>query len=197
MDNYNPHKTARFRPTDTMTVPARWLFEKVIEPWVMWPKSVLDYGAGKSHDASIWKQKTGAVTQGYDEHPHPGFEHRVERPTQSFDLVTMIFVLNIKDSEQERMDAILDAATFVAPGGLLWVATRSRKHIDSQGEDKGWGRTVHGSWISDPRKGTVQFGMDNDHIIELVNKCGLSDFAPLDLPGRPSSDIGCALFRKA
>jgi hypothetical protein len=94
------------------------------------------------------------------------------------------------------MNALIDAANFVAPGGLLWVSTRSKKHIDKLGLKKGWGQTVNGSWISSPAKGTVQFGMDGIHIIDLANRAGLHNLVARELSGKPNSDTGCALFRK-
>ena len=196
MKGYHPYKTAIGRKVGVMTAPSKWLLERVLNPQEIRPKSVLDFGCGKSHDSEIWAQQTGAVARGYDLYPHTGFEYRAQRPTQVFELVTMNFVLNILDSEQERMDALVDAANFVAPGGLLWVSTRSKNHIDKQGLQKGWGKTIEGSWISSPAKGTVQFGMDQSHIIDLAHKAGLQNLVAEGLPGKPNSDTGCALFRK-
>ena len=196
MDEYNPHKTAIFRSHEKMTRPASWLLEKILEPREIHPKSVLDFGAGKSYDAEIWAEKTGSFSQGYDQFPHKGFEERIEKPTQLFDLVTMNFILNIIDSEQDRMSALLEASSYVAPKGYLWVATRSKNHIDSQGEDKGWGVSKHGSWISHPSKGTVRFGMDGTQIVELVRKCELYDFETINFRGRPTSTTGCAFFQR-
>ena len=157
---------------------------------------MLDFGAGKSHDPEMWTELTGAVARGYDKHPFPGFEHRTRRPTNVFDLVTMNFVLNILATERERSEALADAASFVAPGGLLWVSTRSKGNIDKLGQSKGWGRTEGGAWISSSAKGTVQFGMDGEGIVALARRSGLSGLASVELPGRPVSDTGCALFRR-
>lgn len=196
MNGYHPHKTAIGRKVGVMTTPARWLLTDVLTPQGIRPQSVLDFGSGKAHDADLWAQQTGAITMGWDPYPHRGFEHRTQRPTQEFELVTMNFVLNILDSEKERMDALIDAANFVAPGGLLWVSTRSVNIVNRDGRKKGWRKTVTGSWISSPARGTVQFGMDNVHIIDLAHRAGLHNLVAQPLPGKPYTGCECALFRK-
>ncbi len=196
MERYNPHKTAIFRKGGTMTKPSRWLLERVLIPRGIKLSSVLDFGTGKSHDPEMWKDLTGAVAWGYDRHPFPGLEHRTKRPPYVFDLVTMNFVLNILDTERERAEALLDAASFVAPGGLLWVSTRSKSHVDKLGRDKGWAKTAEGAWISSPSRGTVQFGMDEADIVALAQRSGLSGFTHNRVSGKPGSETGCALFRR-
>ena len=196
MERYNPHKTAIWRREGAMTTPSRWLLQRVLTPGRIMPSSVLDFGAGKSHDEEMWGELPGVVARGYDRHPFPGFEHRAQRPPYVFGLVTMNYVLNILATEQERAEALLDAATFVAPGGLLWVSTRSKSHVDQQGRGKRWGKTAEGVWISSPSRGTVQFGMDEEDIVALVQRSGLSGFVHNRVQGRPNSVTGCALFRR-
>ena len=196
MNGYHPHKTAIARKVGVMTSPARWLLSDVLNPQGFRPQSILDFGSGKSHDAEIWAQQTGAFSIGWDPYPHPGFEHRTQRPSSVFDLVTVNFVLNILDSDQERMDALIDAANFVAPGGLLWISTRSVNIVNKDGWKKGWGQTINGSWISSPAKGTVQFGMDDVHIIDLARRAGLQNLVAQPLPGKPYTGCECVLFRK-
>ena len=196
MKRYSPHKTAIFRKGGTMTKPSRWLLERVLIPRGIEVGSVLDFGTVKSHDPEMWKEMTGAVAWGYDRHPFPGLEHRAKRPPHVFELVTMNFVLNILATERERAEALLDAASFVAPGGLLWVSTRSKSHVDKQGEKGDWGKTVEDAWISSPSKKTVQFGMDEEDIVALAQRSGLSEFTHNRVQGRPGSETGCALFRR-
>ena len=196
MDRYNPHKTAIWRREGAMTTPSRWLLQRVLTPRSLKPRSVLDFGAGKSHDPEMWRELTGAVAQGYDNYPHPDFEHRTQRPPYVYELVTMNYVLNILETEGERAEALRDAASFVAPGGLLWVSTRSKSHVDKLGRDKGWPKTAEGAWISSPAKGTVQFGMDEADIVALAQRSGLSGFTHNRVSGKPGSETGCALFRR-
>ena len=196
MNGYHPHKTAIGRKVGVMTAPSKWLLSNVLNPREIRPQSVLDFGSGKAYDDDFWAQLTGAFTMGYDPYPHRGFEHRPKIPPYVFELVTMNYVLNILDSDQERMEALIGAANFVAPGGMLWVSTRAKKHVDEQGLEKGWRQTVNGSWISSPAKGTVQFGMDGTHIIDLAYRAGLHNLVAERLSRSPRSDIGHALFRK-
>ena len=196
MEKYNPHKTAISRKVSVMTAPSRWLLQRVLIPRGIEPSSVLDFGTGKSHDPELWEDLTGAVGCGYDKYPHPGFENRAKRPQHQFELVTMNYVLNVLATEEERAEALLDAASFVTPGGFLWVSTRSKAHIDKQGREKGWGMLEGGAWISSPTKGTVQFGMDEADIVALAQKYNLSEFAHDRVSGKPGSNTGCALFRR-
>tara|TARA_B100001175_G_C19213988_1_gene497261 strand:+ start:311 stop:640 length:330 start_codon:yes stop_codon:yes gene_type:complete len=108
----------------------------------------------------------------------------------------MNYVLNVLATEEERAEALLDAASFVTPGGFLWISTRSKAHIDKQGREKGWRMLEGGAWISSPTKGTVQFGMDGADIVALVLKYNLSEFSHDRVSGKPGSDTGCALFRR-
>jgi hypothetical protein len=184
-----------------MTVPSQWLLQRVLTPRGIKPSSVLDFGAGKSHDDEMWKKMIGAGAWGYDRHPFPGFEHRTQRPPPGgFELVTMNYVLNILATEQERAEALQDAATFVAPGGLLWVSTRSKSNVDREvtkrlGKKNEWVPTAEGAWISSPSRGTVQFGMDEADIVALAQRSGLSGFTH-NRVGRPNSWTGSALFRR-
>jgi len=196
MNGYHPHKTAIARKVGVMTSPARWLLNEVLNPQGIRPQSVLDFGSGKSHDDDVWAQRTGAFSMGWDPYPHRGFEHRTQRPPYVFELVTVNFVLNILDSDQERMNTLIDAANFVAPGGLLWISTRSVNIVNKDGLKKGWGQTINGSWISSPAKGTVQFGMDDVHILDLARRAGLHNLVSQPLPGKPYTGCECVLFRK-
>ena len=66
MNGYHPHKTAIGRKVGVMTTPARWLLSDVLNPQGIRPQSILDFGSGKSHDAEIWAQQTGAFSIGWD-----------------------------------------------------------------------------------------------------------------------------------
>ena len=195
-EEYNPHKTAISRGKSVMTAPSRLLLERVLKPRGIEPSSVLDFGTGKSNDPELWKKLTGAFAQGYDIHPHSGFEHRTQRPTRLFNLVTMNYVLNVLATEKERKEALLDAASFVAPGGLLWVSTRSKSHIDKQGRKKGGPKKKGDAWTSSSARGTVQFGMDEVDIVALAEKSNLSEFTHESVTGTARSDMGCALFKR-
>ena len=110
-----------------------------------------------------------------------------------WDLVMVNFVLNVLDTEEERLDVVRRPRPCLRPG-LLWLCTRSRRHIDQLGTKKGWARTPNGSWLSSPSKRTVQFGMDSDHLEALCHRSGVS-LTRLSLPGNPTSEARAVLMR--
>ena len=190
---YHPEKTAIKR--SKMTKPTEWLFQKALPSLDLHPTSVLDYGAGKSVDVDLLPQlRPGLVTGAWDPYPHAGFEHRTAWPAPGWDLVMVNFVLNVLDTEEERLDVVRRASSLLAPGGLLWLCTRSRRHIDQLGTKKGWARTPNGSWLSSPSKRTVQFGMDSDHLEALCHRSGVS-LTRLSLPGNPTTEARAVLMR--
>jgi len=177
-----------------MTNPSKWLLERILTPRGIRPNSVLDFGAGKSHDTEIWGELVGDA-RGYDVHPFPGFEHRAQRPKGHYGLVTMNYVLNVLATDRERAEAMKDAASFVDGGGYLWVSTRSRSDISKASKNRGkWRRLGEGCWLT--QKSTVQFGMDSEDITSLARSSGLLGFTPVKVQGRPNSATGCALFRR-
>ncbi len=193
MVTYHPHKTAIWRKPGTMTTPSKWLLEKILTPRGIIPNSVLDFGAGKSHDTEIWRKLVRDV-RGYDKHPFPGFEHRTQRPKGHYELVTMNYVLNVLATKKERAEAMKDASLFVADGGHLWVSTRSKSEIaEASARGKEWERLEGGGWLTP--KGTVQFGMDREDITSLASGL-LIGFTPVEVQGSPNSATGCALFRR-
>ena len=190
---YHPEKTAIKR--STMTKPTDWLFRNALPSHGIRPRSVLDYGAGKSIDADLLAEAhRGLVTGAWDPFPHPGFEHRTAWPSPGWDMVMVNFVLNVLDTEEERMDVVRNAASLLVDGGCLWLCTRSKRHLDKLGTTNGWSKTPAGSWLSSPSKRTVQFGMDSDDLEQVCVKAGLS-YARLPLRGQPSSEAQALLLR--
>jgi hypothetical protein len=60
-----------------------------------------------------------------------------------------------------------------------------------------WQKLESGAFISDPRKNTIQFGVDNQDIQNLILKSNNSDVTHIELKRHPGSEIGCALFQNA
>ena len=192
------HKTAIYR--DRWTKPGRWLYEHFFQKDNITLGSMLDFGAGKSIDSECWRKETGAIARAYDKVEQPQFPGRGSRPDRKFELVTVIFVLNVVETDQERIEILNDAMHYVMPDGYIFIATRSKKEIERariRSEKKGnnWKELSPGAWVSDPRKNTIQCGVDDQDIQSLISKSDYSHFTYKELNEHPGSEIGCALFQ--
>ncbi len=187
------HKTAIYR--DRWTKPGRWLYEHFFQKDNITLGSMLDFGAGKSIDSECWKKEAGCNEQAYDEYEQPGFPGRGIRPDRKFELVTVIFVLNVVETDQERIEILNDAMHYVMPDGYIFIATRSKKDIaNAVKRGNNWKEISSGAWVSDPRKNTIQCGVDDQDIQSLISKSDYSHFTYKELNEHPGSEIGCALF---
>jgi len=185
------HKTAITRKK--WSKPGRWLYEEFFKKNKITLGSMLDFGAGKSIDSECWKKETGCNEQAYDEYEQPGFPGRGIRPDRQFELVTVIFVLNVKETVEERIEILNDAMQYVMPDGYIFIATRSKKDIaNAVKKGKNWTKLPSGAYVSDPRKNTIQCGVDDQDIQNLILK---SDYSHIELNEHPGSEIGCALFQ--
>lgn len=186
------HKTAIYR--DRWTKPGRWLYEHFFQKDNITLGSMLDFGAGRSIDIECWSKATGADAQAYDKHEHRGFHiRRSIKPDRQFELVTVIFVLNVVETDEERIAILNDAMQYVMPDGYIFIATRSKKDIaNAVKKGKNWTKLPSGAYVSDPRKNTIQCGVDDQDIQNLILK---SDYSHIELNEHPGSEFGCALFQ--
>ena len=189
------HKTAIYR--DRWTKPGRWLYEHFFQKDNITLGSMLDFGAGKSIDSKYWLEKTGAIAQAYDKFEQPQFPGRGSRPDRKFELVTVIFVLNVVETDEERIAILNDAMHYVMPDGYIFIATRSKKDIaNAVKKGKNWTKLPFGAYVSDPRKKTIQCGVDDQDIQSLIlKKSDYRHFTYKELNEHPGSEIGCALFQ--
>ena len=191
------HKTAIYR--DRWTKPGRWLYEHFFQKDNITLGSMLDFGAGKSIDIKYWKKEAGideANLKAYDDYEQPGFSGRGSRPDRQFELVTVIFVLNVVATDKERIEILNDAMQYVKPDGYIFIATRSKKDIaNAVKRGNNWKEISPGAWVSDPRKNTIQCGVDDQDIQSLISKSDYSHFTYKELNEHPGSEIGCALFQ--
>ena len=189
------HKTAIYR--DRWTKPGRWLYEHFFQKDNITLGSMLDFGAGKSIDMKYWIEKTGAIAQAYDQFEQPQFTGRGGRPDRQFELVTVIFVLNVVSTDQERIEILNDAMQYVMPDGYIFITTRSKKDIaNAVKKGKNWTKLPSGAYVSDPRKKTIQCGVDDQDIQSLIlKKSDYRHFTYKELNEHPGSEIGCALFQ--
>jgi len=191
------HKTAISR--NKWTKPGKWLYENFFKERKVSLDSILDFGAGKSIDAQCWSKETGAFTQAYDKFEQPNFSGRGNRPNRKFALVTVIFVLNVVATDKERIAIINDAMQYVETDGYIFIATRSKKEIERariRSAKKGnvWQQLESGAYISDSRKNTIQYGLDNQDLQDLIRKSNYSHLMHIELEKHPGSEIGCVLF---
>ena len=190
------HKTAIYR--DRWTKPGRWLYEHFFQKDNITLGSMLDFGAGKSIDSECWTEKTGAIAQAYDKFEQPQFPGRGSRPDRKFELVTVIFVLNVVETDEERITILNDAMQYVMPDGYIFIATRSKGEIERariRAEKKGnmWEEISPGVWKTG--KNTIQCGVDDQDIQSLILKSDYSHFTYIELNEHPGSEFGCALFK--
>ena len=191
------HKTAI--PRKEWSKPGRWLCEHFFQKDNITLGSMLDFGAGKSIDSECWKKEAEVLNaQAYDKHEQSGFPGRGNRPDgQKFELVTVIFVLNVVETDQDRIKILNDAMQYVKPDGYIFIATRSKKDIaNAVKKGKNWPKLPSGAYVSDPRKKTIQCGVDDQDIQSLIlKKSDYRHFTYKELNEHPGSEIGCALFQ--
>ena len=192
---YKLHNTAKPRPKYPST-PAKKVAKASKE--FLKIQSVLDYGCGYGRDVLFYHDECGLLAKGYD--PGENFEKWNDLPSsgEKFDLVTLIYVLNILPNVKERLDVLQKASNYLNDNGAMLVVTRSPKDISkaiSKAKKKGreWEAHNDGYWSS-KNKGTFQRGISKDEIIKLGKYVGLRQH-PYD--GKISlKDAPCVLFQK-
>lgn len=96
-------------------------------------KSALDYGCSYGEDVYFYR-RLGLRAEGYD--PYPPFGSS-KKPSGEFDLVTVIFVLNVLPHPWARLQVLREASQHLARHGIMVVATRSVEEIRHVAEKKG------------------------------------------------------------
>jgi hypothetical protein len=139
---------------------------------------ILDYGCGYGEDVAFYRRHGHRAT-GYDCHEPFG---SASRPTGRFDLITLIYVLNVLPSRDQRLDGLRDAAQFLTASGVLLVVTRSARDVEHNAARREWPRHADGYW-SDRTRGMFQHGLDLAEICELGEQVGLGlDALTAELP---------------
>lgn len=152
-------------------------------------RSVLDYGCGYGEDIEFYRS-LGVLADGFD--PHPGFG-RSSEPNGRYDVVTLVFVLNVLPDPWERLNVVRRAAEHVARGGVLVIAARTPDEIHKQAENGDWQEFNDGYWSHEGRR-TFQKGIASNEIVRLCRRLGLrradSMEQTLDLP----SNVTCVVL---
>lgn len=162
---YNPYKTAI--STNNPSPIARF----ITDHYLLKEKEkirILDYGCGRGRDINYYRAK-GFMAEGFDPHNSFGFSNR---PSGKFDIVTLVFVVNVLPNARERLEVIKSAKSYLKKDGLLFIAARSPKAVNKEAIEKSWETHNDGYW-SHKRKGTFQKGISNDELISLCNLLNL------------------------
>jgi hypothetical protein len=167
------HKTAMTRRSPSPF--ARSVLE-VLAPKLS-VSSILDYGCGRGTDVAHYR-KAGLRADGYDPYPAFGWA-RQPTPTARYDLVTLVFVLNVLPDPWQRVRVLKQAATGVHSGGRMLVVTRSPRDIETRAAQTRWVHHNDGYWSSE-RKQTFQRGISEAEIEQLARRAGLSPAAPAE-----------------
>lgn len=150
-------------------------------------KSILDFGCAYGVDVAVYRE-SGFEADGYDE-PRFGM---AEMPDRLYDLVTVIYVVNVLPTIEDRLAAIRCAAQRVKPGGYLLLAARSESAIAKEAQRGRW-KPFNDGWISSPEKGTFQKGIRQ---VELAWLLGAVRMEPCPCGLRCSSEVAWMLARK-
>jgi len=150
--------------------------------------SLLDYGCGWGKDVEFYRHQ-GFDADGYDPEPKFGFK---KLPERLYDLVCLVFVVNVLPSVDDRLDAVRAAAKFVRPGGYLLIAARSPRAVEYESRKGEWSRIGDG-YVSSNAKGTFQKGISETEIGWFL---GAADLTNSNCSLRLDGDVCHALGRK-
>jgi 2-polyprenyl-3-methyl-5-hydroxy-6-metoxy-1,4-benzoquinol methylase len=135
--------------------------------------SVLDFGCGWGQDVQFYRG-LGLRAQGYD--PAPAFEaDRI--PEGIYDLVTVVYVINVLPARTQREETLRAACRFVRPGGALVVASRSLTAIDRQATRGDWPIFSDG-YLSHVQRCTFQRGHTQAELSEYLRGLSLAEVEP-------------------
>lgn len=147
--------------------PVRYLVESdAIKRWDV--RSVLDYGCGHGADVRYLGSQGYAAT-GYDQ--HPGFCYQ-SLPPERFDLVLLLYVLNVLPSAEERLAVVRCAAQHLAARGRMLIVARSVSEIEREAKAKQWLPFSDG-YMSDVRRKMFQHGMCKTELVQLTREAEL------------------------
>lgn len=145
---------------------------------------VLDFGCGHGADVAYYRAQRLAA-DGYDPHTPYGWH---DPPTGQYDIVTLVFVLNVVPKLEQRVDILRDVYHLLGSGGKVAVATRSSEAIAREVAKKNW-QPFGDGYLSDPRKRTFQRGMDRSEIEAYLQEAG---FRVLQLDCVVGGDVALA-----
>jgi len=130
--------------------------------------SFFDIGCGRGDDMEYLRQWSRKSTiDGYDPNYKPKPKPSGTRGAL-FDVVTCIYVLNVLEEHDERMNVLRDVKWMVKPNGIVMVASRSHRDIFNSVTD-GWIKTGDG-WTT--TSGTFQRGFKASELGKMLMDAG-------------------------
>lgn len=123
--------------------------------------TLLDFGCGRGFDFKRLGQR-GIAAYGYD----PFFQK--ELPSRTFDVVTMLYILNVIPEEERRKEALKSALSMVSIGGVLFVASRSQKEISREAKKRKWEPHLDGFLTGSGKVRTFQKGISVTYLKGLI-----------------------------
>jgi len=165
------------------SIPARYVAE-----WLQ-PASLFDYGCGYGKDVEFYCS-LGIDAFGYD--PHIGFVRTALPEGRLFDVVCVVYVLNILPRIDDRVSVISHAARFLHAHGRLFIATRNSRDVIAAARKGRWKQHNDGFW-SNEKRGMFQSGIDDKDIRRYASLAGL---CLADMPGKVPSGSTYALLRR-
>jgi len=151
----NSHNTAMSR--NRMSAPTAYLLSRSMLGGYM-----LDFGCGKGKDVQTLKEM-GFKIVGYDPHYQP------IRPMGMFDSIIMNYVLNVISTPNSRPLVMRSAFELLNKGGILYIATRNKKDINSCSLK--WYAHNDG-YIT--KKNTFQVGLDYEDLAMYFIQSGIT-----------------------
>lgn len=159
--NNNSHKTAISRKK--ASVPARLLMEKLFDSYDNRPfKTLLDWGCGRGKDVEYF-QSHGLNAKGYD----PYWE--CDSPSEDTDMVTCSYVLNVIESEAQRVQCVKAATHWLKDNGFVMLTARSKKEVDRHAKKGGWNHYNDGFLTG---RGTFQKGLTLTDLQLILSNAG-------------------------
>lgn len=125
--------------------------------------SVFDYGCGYGKDVLYYRSK-GIIADGYD--PHEPFGWHTMPAGKFYDVVTVIYVVNILPEEFLRKATLEVAAMQLRASGKLVVAARSISDIEHN-KKKNW-KEYQDGWITNNKSPHFQRGFTTEELKEMI-----------------------------
>jgi hypothetical protein len=114
------------------------------------------------------------------------------QPQGTYDLITIVFVLNVLPDPWQRLEVLHNASGYLADKGRMLVVCRSPSAIERIAATGRWPRHNDGFWSSES-KGTFQRGISVQELLLMARRIGL---APIRVDGE-RRDTTQLLFTKA
>jgi DNA phosphorothioation-associated putative methyltransferase len=128
-------------------------------------KYVLDWGCGRGSDVEYYNEQ-GLRAFGWDPHYRPALQ--IPRKNKA-DLVTCAYVLNVIDTEDERIKTLRKAKKYLRRGGHILICARSAHEITKQAVDNRW-RPMGDGYLT--KSGTFQAGLSNYDLVQALRWAG-------------------------